>query len=43
MGKGGCSAAKIAADIILTQDDFKATIEAIKWGRNIYHNIARFL
>jgi P-type E1-E2 ATPase len=39
----GCSAAKEAADLILTDSDFEATINAVMWGRNIYHNISRFL
>jgi len=39
----GCSAAKETSDIILTGDDFEATIQAIMWGRNIYQNVARFL
>lgn len=39
----GCSAAKEVSDIILTGDDFDATVKAIKWGRNIYHNVGRFL
>ena len=39
----GCSAAKEAADIILTDNDFGASLHAIMWGRNIYLNISRFL
>jgi Ca2+-transporting ATPase len=39
----GCSAAKEVSDMILTGDDFDATVKAIKWGRNIYHNVGRFL
>ena len=39
----GCAAAIHSADIVLTDDDFEATVEAIKWGRNIFHNISRFL
>jgi len=39
----GCSAAKEVSDIILVGDDFHATVTAIKWGRNIYHNVGRFL
>lgn len=39
----GCSAAKEAADLILTDDDFEASLRAIMWGRNIYHNVSRFL
>jgi len=39
----GCSAARSHADLVLLDDNFEATIEAIKWGRNIYINISRFL
>jgi magnesium-transporting ATPase (P-type) len=39
----GCSAAKESSDIILTDDDFEATLRAVMWGRNIFHNISRFL
>lgn len=39
----GCSAAKNSSDLILTNNDFEANILAIMWGRNIYHNVARFL
>lgn len=39
----GCSATKEEADIILTDNDFEALIKAIMWGRNIFHNVIRFL
>lgn len=39
----GCSAAKEKADLILTDSDFEASLRAIMWGRNIYHNVSRFL
>lgn len=39
----GCSAAKEAADLVLLDDDFEAGLRAIMWGRNIYHNLSRFL
>jgi P-type E1-E2 ATPase len=39
----GCSAAKEVSDMILTDDDFEATLRAVMWGRNIYHNVGRFL
>lgn len=39
----GCSAAKEVADVVLIKDDFYATVQAVKWGRNIYHNVGRFL
>lgn len=39
----GCTAARYASDIILTDNDFEAAIKAVMWGRNIYENITRFL
>lgn len=39
----GCSAAKQASSMILANDDFESAIRAIMWGRNIYHNVGRFL
>jgi len=39
----GCSAAKHASSLILTNDDFESAIRAVMWGRNIYHNVGRFL
>ena len=39
----GCAAAKEVSDMILTENDFEATIKSIMWGRNIYHNVGRFL
>lgn len=41
--QSGCSAAKEAADLILTDDDFEASLRAVMWGRNIYQNVSRFL
>ena len=38
-----CSVAIHSADLVLTDDDFEATVQAIKWGRNIFHNVSRFL
>jgi len=35
--------AKDAADIILLDDNIESIVTAIKWGRNIYNNIRRFL
>jgi len=44
LGMGsGCSAVKAASDLILTNDDFEACLKSIMWGRNIYHNVSRFL
>lgn len=39
----GCAAAKLASDLILTDNDFESSIRAIMWGRNIHHNVSRFL
>jgi len=39
----GVSAAKENSDIILTANDFEASLRAVMWGRNIFHNITRFL
>jgi P-type E1-E2 ATPase len=39
----GVAAAKEVSDLILTGDDFEASLRAVMWGRNIYHNITRFL
>ena len=39
----GCSAAKQASSLILASDDFESAIRAVMWGRNIYHNVGRFL
>lgn len=39
----GCSAAKEVSDMILTDDDYMASLRAVMWGRNIYHNVGRFL
>jgi len=39
----GCSAAKEAASLVLIDDDFEASLRGIMWGRNIFHNVARFL
>lgn len=39
----GCSAVKNVSSLILANDDFESAIRACMWGRNIYHNIGRFL
>ena len=39
----GCSAAKQVSSLILANDDFESSIRAVMWGRNIYHNVGRFL
>jgi Ca2+ transporting ATPase len=39
----GTEIAKEAADIILLDNNFASIVEAVKWGRNIYDNIKKFL
>lgn len=39
----GCSVAKDASDMILTDDNFDSTMKAVMWGRNIYLNVRRFI
>jgi magnesium-transporting ATPase (P-type) len=39
----GCSAAKDAADMILIDDNFEATMKAVMWGRYIFENVRRFI
>ncbi|GAB9471863.1 hypothetical protein Gpo141_00009059 [Globisporangium polare] len=43
MGVCGTSVAKEASDIILMDDNFHSIVNAIKWGRNVYDAIAKFL
>ena len=43
MGLAGTAVAQEASDIILLDDDFSSTITAIKYGRNIYINVRKFL
>lgn len=38
----GVSVAKDAADIILINDNFESTMNAVMWGRNIYSNVRKF-
>ncbi|WP_029895524.1 cation-translocating P-type ATPase [Desulfohalovibrio reitneri] len=43
MGKRGSQAAKQAADVVLTNDDFTAIAWAVEQGRVIFRNIRRFV
>ncbi|KAL7559568.1 hypothetical protein ACA910_009968 [Epithemia clementina (nom. ined.)] len=43
MGVAGTQIAKDAADIILLDDNFASIVTAVKWGRNIYASIQKFL
>jgi P-type Ca2+ transporter type 2C len=43
MGRGGTEAAREAADLVLTDDDFATIIAAIREGRTIADNIRKFV
>lgn len=43
LGQSGHSAARSVADVILTQDDLKGVVTAIRQGRTLYRNIRKSL
>jgi P-type Ca2+ transporter type 2B len=43
MGQIGTDAAREAAAIIILDDNFSSIVHAVKWGRNIYDNIRKFI
>ncbi|OQS03200.1 P-type ATPase (P-ATPase) Superfamily [Thraustotheca clavata] len=43
MGICGTAVAKDACDIILMDDNFTSIVNAVKWGRNVYDSISKFL
>jgi Ca2+ transporting ATPase len=43
MGQIGTDAAREAAAIIILDDNFNSIVHAVKWGRNIYDNIRKFI
>ena len=43
MGIAGTDSAKEASDSILLDDSFASIVKALKWGRNVYDAIAKFL
>lgn len=43
MGQAGTQVAKDASDIILMDDNFNSIVKAVKWGRNIYDSVKKFL
>jgi Ca2+ transporting ATPase len=43
MGIAGTDVAKEASEIVLLDDNFNSMVTAVKWGRNIYQNVRKFL
>jgi len=43
MGIAGTDVAKEASEIVLLDDNFNSMLTAVKWGRNIYANVRKFL
>ena len=43
MGLSGTDVAKNACDIVLTDDNFCSVLTAVRYGRNIYDNVRKFL
>lgn len=43
MGLTGTQVAKQASDIVILDDNFANLVKAIKWGRNVYDSISKFL
>lgn len=43
MGIAGTEVAKQAAAILILDDNFSSIVQAVKWGRNIYDSIKKFL
>lgn len=43
MGGAGTDVARSASDIILLDDNFASIIHALKWGRNIFDNVRKFM
>lgn len=43
MGITGTEVSKEASDIVLLDDNFSSIVTAVKWGRNIYTNVRKFL
>jgi magnesium-transporting ATPase (P-type) len=43
MGIAGTQVSQRACDIVLMDDNFASTVVAVKWGRNVYDSVCKFL
>jgi Ca2+ transporting ATPase len=43
MGLEGTDAAREAAGIILLDDNFNSIVTSIKWGRNVFDSVRKFV
>lgn len=43
MGQSGCEVAKAAADIVMLDDNFVSIFNAVRWGRNVFDNVRKFI
>ena len=43
MGIAGTEVAKDAAGIILLDDNFASIVTAVKWGRNVFDSVRKFI
>lgn len=43
MGVSGTDVAKMVSDIVLLDDNFSSIIVALKYGRNVYDNVRKFI
>lgn len=43
MGIAGTKVAQSACDIIVMDDNFSSVVTSLKWGRNVYDSVAKFL
>ena len=43
MGRGGTEVAKEAADMILSDDNFRSIANAVREGRNVFDNLVKFI
>ena len=43
MGIAGTDVAKEASDIIIMDDNFKSIVSSVRWGRNVYEGVRKFL